>query len=821
MIRVEKITIQEFRGIRDLTIDFKGKNFAVCGPNGTGKSGVVDALEFGLTGSISRLSGKGTKGISIKDHAPHVDSRLRPDKAKVILTVFVPSLNKTVVIERIVSQPLTPIISEPSPKILAALKQVVDHPEFALSRRELIDYVLSTPGDRAKEVQALLRLDAIENLRSTLLKISNASKKEVEPLINEKMIAQENLQRALGITQSHQEKVLEAVNTKRAVLGLAPLTELVPETSLKDGLAVVNAGEAATAPKVQALADIKRLKEIIAELQSDTTKETSETIVKELTALKDNPLIASSVQKEDLLRSAILLVDENGCPVCDTEWNPGRLKEHINKKLEQFRDLSTQRDGLEKLISPHATALISLRDSLNILRRYGALLRPPIETDAIREFISVLENSSRALSSFIPISDTIVVLSKLSIIPGDIDFIINEIEVSVVASPEPSQQDAAREYLTVCQERLDTFRGVSQRLKKAEEKSALAKIMYDAYVKVSTETLDGIYKNVAKEFSDLYGYINSDDEKNFTAKLTPSMGKLGFDVDFYGRGYFPPGAYHSEGHQDGMGLCLYLALMKHLSGDGFTFAVLDDVLMSVDTGHRRKVCNLLKEKFPDTQFILTTHDPIWLRHMKTVGLILSSNQLHFRNWHVDHGPTEMDGRDVWQEIENALNRNDVRGAASTLRHYLEYFSEEACHSLHAPVIFRGDAHYQLGDLLPAAVGRIRRHFKSGRAAAKSWGNAVEEAKIANHEKAFSAVAAESNVEQWQMNSAIHYNDWENLSIDDFKPVVDSFERLVSAFRCPTEGCGMLYLSPDRGPAEVMRCACGATSINLKKKVGSR
>ena len=59
MIRIEAITIKEFRGIRDLTLRFNGKNFAICGPNGTGKSGVVDALEFGLTGSVSRLSGEG------------------------------------------------------------------------------------------------------------------------------------------------------------------------------------------------------------------------------------------------------------------------------------------------------------------------------------------------------------------------------------------------------------------------------------------------------------------------------------------------------------------------------------------------------------------------------------------------------------------------------------------------------------------------------------------------------------------------------------------------------------------------------------------
>ena len=65
-------------------------------------------------------------------------------------------------------------------------------------------------------------------------------------------------------------------------------------------------------------------------------------------------------------------------------------------------------------------------------------------------------------------------------------------------------------------------------------------------------------------------------------------------MNFYERGLFPPAAFHSEGHQDGMGVCLYLALMKRLFGDRFTIALLDDVVMSVDAGHRYQFCKLLK-----------------------------------------------------------------------------------------------------------------------------------------------------------------------------------------------------------------------------------
>jgi DNA repair exonuclease SbcCD ATPase subunit len=118
MIKVLKMEAEEFRGIRSLAIDFRGENFAICGRNGTGKSGIVDALEFGLTGNVSRLSGKGTGDVSLRDHAPHVDRRNRPDKAKVKLTVQVPNVETPVTIERTVNDPLAPVIIPSAPAII-------------------------------------------------------------------------------------------------------------------------------------------------------------------------------------------------------------------------------------------------------------------------------------------------------------------------------------------------------------------------------------------------------------------------------------------------------------------------------------------------------------------------------------------------------------------------------------------------------------------------------------------------------------------------------------------------------------------------------
>src|SRR6202795_212674 len=110
MIKVLKIEVQDFRGLRDLTIDFKGENFAVCGPNGTGKSGVVDALEFGLTGNISRLSGEGRGEVSLRKHGPHVDTAASPEKSSVTLAITIPQLSKSAVIERNLLDPNHPTV---------------------------------------------------------------------------------------------------------------------------------------------------------------------------------------------------------------------------------------------------------------------------------------------------------------------------------------------------------------------------------------------------------------------------------------------------------------------------------------------------------------------------------------------------------------------------------------------------------------------------------------------------------------------------------------------------------------------------------------
>src|SRR5208282_2928504 len=161
MIKLETAHIEEVRGIRKLDIDFRKEKFAISGPNGSGKSGVIDAIEFALTGQISRLTGKGTKGLSVGDHGPHLDKTKFPDAAFVSLRVFLTDLGKSATITRKLSAPKKPTIDPSDPDVLEAFAEIADHPEIALSRRDILRFILVEPTARSEEIQAILKLDEI------------------------------------------------------------------------------------------------------------------------------------------------------------------------------------------------------------------------------------------------------------------------------------------------------------------------------------------------------------------------------------------------------------------------------------------------------------------------------------------------------------------------------------------------------------------------------------------------------------------------------------------------------------------------------------
>lgn len=814
MIKLEAAHIEEVRGIRKLDIDFNRNTFSIWGPNGSGKSGVIDAIEFGLTGQIGRLTGKGTKGLTVSEHGPHVDKTKFADAAFVKLRVFLPSLKKTVTITRKISDPRKPTIVPDNAEIKAILAQVEEHPELTLSRREILRFILVEPTKRSDEIQAILKMEEVGQTRSAFNTAQNKLQTEQRTAKTHEKSKGDALQRHLEITTWKASDLLEAVNKRREVLGLQALTELASDKKIDEG---IETGSRTTEfNKISALKDLNALNN-----ETITFPEIGQSNVKPILLgierLERDGALLSALQHRVLVEKGLELIEGPDCPLCDTSWDSEeRLREHLKAKLDKSEEASK----LKQELLTHATGLSqeAIR-VLGLIRPVQAIAERQKET-VFAQILTAWTNDLESLKSKLTDLDGVLGLKNRLMtswldVPKTLKEDLLSLTTKIDALPDQTATIAAQTFLITAQLRLEEYREAKGKNKQADRAAELAKSTYDIYCNVLEKELNKLYEDVQDDFSTFYRAVNEDDEKEFTAKLTPSEGSLNLEVNFYDRGLFPPAAYHSEGHQDGMGVCLYLALMKRLFGTAFSIALLDDVVMSVDTGHRYEFCKLLKTHFPDTQFIITTHDRLWAEQMKSAGLVTSKTALSFHGWSVDTGPLVESNVAIWEEINAALDKGKVEVAASTLRRHLEYVSWHVADQVGAAPQFRADGNYELGDLLPAVLKRTKDLYGKAAEAAQSWGNNTAKEAAVKCKDALTISNGAMNVEQWAVNKAIHYNQWANFGKKDFAPVVIAFKELLDCLRCAA--CdAWLYVTPRTKP-EALRCPCSAVNLNLKQR----
>lgn len=810
MIQIDEVHIEEIRGIRSLTLTLDRKTFAIQGPNGSGKSGVVDAIEFCLTGDMTRLSGHGTGALSVKAHGPHVDVRDYPDRSFACLKVFIPSLNKTATITRKVKSPKAPTIEPADADIVAALTEVSLHPELTLTRRQIARFILAQATTRSKDIQTLLRLEAIDETRSRLKTAMNTADRWVKEASESQDAAADALRRALDVPALKVEDILEVVNKNRAVLGIDVIKELLATTSLTVGMAAEK--ETPVPSKEAATRDLDALAKHV-EL-ADDRDEAAFGLVEKLALLDERPELRAALRQRALVEAGLALADAEACPLCDASWELEALLAHLRQKLEASKEAEKIESEIKGFAQQLGAKSALLQSVIEAVTKLGRSLQMNVAASILEQWRDDIITFRTKLTSVDGLAESAERLQSgwQQVSVGAVAA-IGEIREAVKQLPESSDKQKASQLLIVAEERLTTFR---QRKRDAEQKkriSAFAREAHNTYCAAADEVLQELYKAVQAEFAKAYQSINQDDEGKFSAKLEPSEGKLELSVDFYERGLFPPGAYHSEGHQDGMGLCLYLALMEQLLQKDFTLAVLDDVVMSVDKQHRRELCRLLKERYPNTQFVITTHDEAWLRQMQASKLVTRKTAVMFRGWSVEGGPRVNNVTDAWEEIEKDLKDERVAGAAATLRRHLEYVCGEIATCLGAATIHKPDGSHDLGDLLPSSVSRMKEHLKAGLKSAKAWKNEAEQQAVEERLKRFTEIQTRQGDEQWVVNKAVHFNDWAGFSREDFEPVVKACHDLVDCFRC--EKCGSWLTATPRTSAKILKCDCSAISINLE------
>jgi len=816
-VKILTLEVEGFRGIRHAKLDFDGRNAVIWGPNGSGKSAVVDAVDFLLTGQIARLGGEGTAGITLAKHGPHIDFAAKPDNVIVRATASIPGVQDTVTLTRRMDAPQSLAVDGARQEQLADVLDVASRRQHSLTRREILRYVASQPAKRSEEVQSLLKLGQLESIRKSLTRVRNQARKTESTAVTNTAAAESRVVSVLGIDQFSSQAVLDQVNALRKALEGAPISELKP-SGLKSGVTHPSGVSKAKVPAVSSVDRAASSLETACEDLEGTRAQLETELRASIAKIRRNEASKQDLQRLQLLKLGVSMLDDTGrCPLCGSQWKPEELAQHLEQCMERAVSIESMQSRVQEIVSSIRRDIAGATTSVEVLEQAGDALKLSSASSILRSWIEDLTSLDTHASTILDtcaeskwtVEQTAGLLRDESRHTA-VQKVLSEIKA---AAGGPTPEEAAWDALTKTELHLEALEECRSAEAGAKLYHARAAQLLRAFEDVRDEELDALYGAIETRFAELYRCLHGDDEGAFDADLKPDGS---FEVDFYGRGKHPPGALHSEGHQDSMGVCLYLALVEHLTGDRFLLTLLDDVVMSVDAGHRNRLCAMLKQQFPNRQFLITTHDKTWASQLRAEGVINRAGYIEFTRWSLEDGPCiELEG-ELWSVIGKHLDSDDVPGAAFRLRNGAERHFEAACDDLGAHIRYHADGRWVLGEFMNSAVGRLRDWLKLAKKAANSWGQSELVETLGEYETVLRQVVERTYCEQWAVNAAVHYNTWHDLSKEDFLPVAEAFQDCFALFSC--QSCkGPLRLVESGLTPEAVKCSCGDVHWNLAVK----
>ncbi|MCL9684197.1 AAA family ATPase [Legionella maioricensis] len=813
-MKINQLKICSFRGIINFEAVIDSKSMVIDGPNGTGKSGIIDAIDFLLTGDLQRLRGEGTKGLSVDNHGKHIDKNIED----VFIEAEIEDNKQTYRIRRELKDKKLKLLNG-SKDSFTNLKNKFESGQFLLSRRELLKFIACTGQKRSEEIQALLDTNGIEKIRKNLTSVVSAFEKNVQALESTITLNQSeiNVHLETGNNTNEQHNKINALRNK---LQKPPIDNWHDKTNIIGDLSIAILNE--TGITKQSKSSFEKKIELILPENNPIPKYNAKSNIKQeiVSVLNEIETINDFhrvITGHDLLSKGLELIENNTCPLCDTDWNGRDLERHLKEKksltekavcLKKEYDLLAQQyiSSLQYLTSNCKTIISSLSTEKDI--------------KLIQMVDSIIETVQSRISTLGEITDSVLIKNKIYTeeylidIP-DIATVISELNTLKNTLPVQTEEEQALNTLHQVAGLLKNISTTKEKLKIGRLQYNLANAIKTHFLNAREQFFDSMFSDIESDFIAYYKFLNQDEDK-FTAKIIDNEKSIDLQVDFYDRGLHSPHAMHSEGHQDSMGICLFLALMKKLKGNQFTLALLDDVMMSIDTGHRRRLCELLKNDFSTTQFVITTHDPIWARQLKEFEIVRKKNTFHFLNWSLETGPV-FEAKELWEILREKARFGYVHEAAAGLRRNLEQEFQEICSNLHAKVTFKASHSWELGELKDAAISTFKELLNKAKDATNSWGNqnAMEKIKLISENLVMCIKL--SQVDSWQINPAVHYNQWGIFSKEEIIATIDAMEKLILAFSSSENSKYFLTFKEGAHQPIAISSIDGADNFTLIKK----
>ncbi|MFC7173919.1 AAA family ATPase [Haloplanus litoreus] len=542
-MRIESLTISNFRGINGaFELEPENDNLVLVGPNGSGKSSVIAAVDFLLTGSIQALSGEGTQSITERRHGPHVDAA--PEESWVEADFSVSG--ETLTIRRTVNDRDDPDIDGPDESTTDRFKSTVKAAErglHLLSRDELLDFITAKGSTRSERIRTLLNLQHVRDRRLALDNAAENLDEEAERIEREARSRRSDLHNILGKDSEDEERtVLQIVNSLRAELGGGELASLDEESFTSN---IESPSRRVVASSLLRSDGRQRLNQL-QEWLSDDVEEfltADEEYVEAWEEIDADEESRRALERRQLIEQGIEAIDPDAgrCPLCLEPWEPDRLEEHLEDRLQQASELQEtldqlgdRRDEAQQMLTDVRITADSLRDIVRGIDRF--------DESSLDDFLDTVEGweeqySGDPLST--PPKNDLSTSEKRSLLrPDDLEALLDRLSSHVEDGPQLDQLDETWQTLNAANRR---YNEMIDRSRKAAEYRRIADDMstvHQTFLDARDAILEEIYSQIEDRFEHYYTTMHGD-ESDLSVGLNPTETGLDIEVDFYERGQYP------------------------------------------------------------------------------------------------------------------------------------------------------------------------------------------------------------------------------------------------------------------------------------------
>ena len=769
----------------------KKTNMAIFGRNGTGKSSLIDSLEY-------YFSEKGTLGIlgKKKTETQAGPAAIRHLNAKADVGTYVHMSFKQGEDEFGDLHPF-------SSRLTNAAERVLRHTKvpFIIRENDLNKFVLATkPNERYNELAGWLRMETLSKIQDNLKALRKRLKEESgrNGGITERL---KDLGECTGgkILEWDEPKILDWLNENvlsrlgvknrfktlsekdPAFQELKDLAEIERKQTnpdnLRNLLATINGLHAQSAARQEnPVGKIAMFEAAVSDFNDASSKEER---------IRDET--KESVFNEVWKSASVLLGDRNDldrCPVCETEFSasPHGSRDSVRanisdnlSKLDEYAKAEKEKDRAEAQLNAARQDLE--KELVKFLAQAGSTY-PHGNVDTYGKSLEAWRNGKG-------VPDSTNVLDALADLRASVEGMVERFG----QNGECSFGDA----FDKVQELLEITAKLDLITRTKEEMSAA----YDAVTEQSNAFNGTIAEHIqnrvgilTSEMNAIYKDIRGSDD---VPGIRIALGREGgveqrtaqLFIDLEEHEGLPPSGFQSQSQINTLALAFRLAAIRMFNDA--KIIILDDVVSSYDEEHRSNIATVLDEHFRDFQIVLSTHEKTFFDSLQYA---VDKNRWQFREIQYlkpGYGPIFDDHKTDIEKIKEKHGMNETAG--NDMRRLVEKRLYDICADFQTQIKIRKNDRYEMEELKA------------------SLNNFLNKKNLAVPKNPYGESILEILGRMSTLNRGSHYRHGQSSSVGDEKHDLKIIEYFLGLFTCPK--CGRDRFVRKNGMPTCRHKKCGA------------